>query len=789
MIDADKDFPGGGHASFPALSTASDWSFSREADRFAAKAERALHDASEAPNRLNLREVPLVGRNVELAALEGAVDQLLVTVQETDINADDKAPPPRVISISGPAGTGKSFLAQKLRPRVLDKGGFFIKGKFDQHSRGEAYTGLATAMDELVKQIIARDFDMGIRRRVEEGVGPEDAAVLIEVFPSLAALLPGQEQSHSHGCQWAQRAKQRRFLFQQFFRALLSSTTYRDEDVASEEFAQSDEESLAVFMVLDDLQWIDRPSLDLVSSLVRDCELGPFVLVTTNRPFESENGHIFLEEMKLWKSQTIEIQSYRLENLDISGVSSIVASVLDSEDEQSLPLAEIVHHKTLGNPFFVVEFLKSLVEQGLLTYSFGELKWKWDADSVQALVMSDDAVDLLTANLKRLTREKQVVLFVAACLGLTFERTLLESVVDGLNDEDCVDQPLNDHESIACILDSFVDSGFLGCNGEKYFFVHDLIKQATVDLVPEDDRLLVRLRVGQCILKKTYQQESFSSSNLLILGVDLCNSSLSLLGEDERTGLARYNLLAGEKTMRESAFVLALRYMMAGLSCLDERKLQQQDDEDYQVRLKLLAGAAEASYCKGDYGAMGVYADRLLSEQCPDDLERNMLFYKVLAATGQDRREEALDTGRTMIENLGMGTFPKKPGIVRVIKELVKTKRALRNHTKESLEALPILADKKRIAAMKIIDVLKTASYISDRNFFLVCFLKLVRWSLKYGISQYSPGGFVIYGLILNSTFGDVKAGTMFGRWSCYYAVSGNAFGLFLTRIVSCLLR
>ena len=748
-------------------STLSDKSSSREADKFVAKAERALHDASEATNRLNLSKVPLVGRDQEIERLRSAVDQLTSRHQDDKEKGAQRLP--RVFSVSGPAGTGKSFLVQQLRPWVLEKGGFFITGKFDQHSRGEAYTGLATAMDELVQQIIARDFDMGIRRRVQEAVGPEDATVLIEIFPSLATILPAQGESQSPDSQWEQRATRRRFLFQQFIRAILSSKTYNDEDIDDSEEEETpaldQEEVLSIVLALDDLQWIDRPSLDLVSSLVRAGDSEPFLLVATNRPLDGSASHVYLEEIERWKNQTIEIQSLRLEHLGVSDVNTIVASVLDSEDEISLPLATIVHQKTLGNPFFSMEFLKALVEQRLLTYSYSDLKWKWDAESVESLAITDNAVGLLSTKLRRLPSERQAVLFIAACLGLTFEKTLLQKVIDGLKDEDGVAQLLSADNSIDATMTSFVDFGFLGFIGERYFFVHDLIKQAAIDLIPTTTRSLLRLRVGQCILKETGQRRNVASRSLLILGVDLCNGSLSLSSPDELVDLARYNLLAGERAMRESAFALALRYMKAGLSCLEEQALYMQQQRD-QVYLKLLAGAAEASYCGGDYEAMDTFSDRLLSMQCSTDLEMSMLFYKIQAATAQDRHKEALEIGRAAFKGLGMGVLPRKPGMARVVREIIKTRMALRKYSKESLEALPILVDKKRIAAMDIITVLKVSSYLIDRNFFVVSFLKLVRWSIKYGISRYSPGGFVVYGLILSSTFGDVQAGTMFGMLS-----------------------
>ena len=161
---------------------------------------------------------------------------------------------------------------------------------------------------------------------------------------------------------------------------------------------------------------------------------------------------------------------------------------------------------------------------------------------------------------------------------------------------------------------------------------------------------------------------------------------------------------------------------------------------------------------------MNAYADKVLSRNCQEDLKMSMLFFKIMAASAHHQHGNAIEISRAAIKTLGMGRLPQNPSAFHICKELLKTKIALRKHTKDTLERLPILTDKKRIAAMKIIDGVKRAANSSNRNFLYVSFFKSLRWSLRYGITVYSPDAFVVYGVFVNSFFGDVETSTMLGR-------------------------
>lgn len=770
-------------------------------------------------------QVPFVGRETELASIGEAIDYLVSSAQQDDAkpNAveEQKESPvhvqPRVVSIVGSAGSGKSRLAGELKSLVLDRDGYFVRGKCESFSRSEAnsntnattndnsssttaYAALANAMKGLADQIIARDFDMGIRRRLQEAVGPQDALVLTEIFPALATLLERDEEEEEYNNNASlrmkepdsskqqpsqdQRARRRRFLFSQFMRVLLtSSIDYCDEDIgAGDEQKPQNQEAFALVLVLDDVQWIDKASLDLVSALVGDQDLKNFLLVTTLRPEGEDLNRPFGRESRQWQDNNVPIKAYRLDCLDSFSINTIVATILDTERELTSDLAVIVHQKTNGNAFFALEFIKALVEQNLLRYSYKSMSWKWDTTKVQSLVINgNSAVGLLVAKLNRLPVNQQLVLLVTACMGGTFEPGLLKSILHKLKGiqihpeapkEEQKDNSDNDDVGVEDRLDSLVRMGLLGHHANLYYITHDLVKEAVLEFVPPEKIALLKVRIGDHILNQLGDNPTSQQQDLLFVGVGLCNTAVAPAGAAVEfslttSKLAEYNLLAGEKAMRESTFGCALQFMESGLHWLEQASGNSDADADTIHKShydRLLAGAAEASFCAGNAENVDAYADKLLStNNCSMENRLRMIQLKVSSATAQERYEEVIDCGWTAIKLLKMNTFSKKPGTLHVLKQLLKTKSQIQKHTKESLLALPITTDENRTHAQKFFDLMQQAAFLVNPTFFLVSQLKSVRWALKYGVSKYTPLALTLFGTISQHIFNDYPRGVMYG--------------------------
>ena len=215
---------------------------------------------------------------------------------------------------------------------------------------------------------------------------------------------------------------------------------------------------------LDDLQWIDMASLELLTSIWKDPQLNeqPFFFVGAYRDNEVPDVHpLFLAIRKL-ETEHDELQQeeeerrkrrggvddvvgpnanimehaftkIQLDNLDAAVVNQILKDLLKLDPEVTLPLAQVIYQRTNGNIFFVLEYVKMLYEQNLLYFStkISSYGWKWDTNQiVEDTNVADNVVDLIVSNFhKKLPPLVQDVLKITACLDSTFHSQVVWQIV------------------------------------------------------------------------------------------------------------------------------------------------------------------------------------------------------------------------------------------------------------------------------------------------------------------------------------------------------------------------
>ena len=172
-------------------------------------------------------------------------------------------------------------------------------------------------------------------------------------------------------------------------------------------------------------------------------------------------------------------------------LGQLIADALRCESERAAPLAQLVHEKTAGNPFFAIQFISSLVEEGLLTFDHDGARWSWDLDRIHAKGYTDNVVDLMVGKLTRLPTETQKALQQLACLGNIAEITAL-SIVLGISEE-----------QVHAALWPAVHQELVERLAGAYRFVHDRVQEAAYSLIPEELRGEAHLRIGRLLAAQT----------------------------------------------------------------------------------------------------------------------------------------------------------------------------------------------------------------------------------------------------------------------------------------------
>ena len=186
------------------------------------------------------------------------------------------------------------------------------------------------------------------------------------------------------------------------------------------------EHPLALF--LDDLQWLDAATLDLLEDLLIAADLQHLLLIGAYRDNEVNATHPLIRKLDAIRQAGAVLQDIVLAPLGRDDLRQLLADSLHCEPERAAPLAELIHEKTTGNPFFAIQFISTLADEGLLTFDYGAGHWVWDLNRIHAKGYTDNVVELMVGKLSRLPVETQKALQQFACMGNSAEFDMLRMV-------------------------------------------------------------------------------------------------------------------------------------------------------------------------------------------------------------------------------------------------------------------------------------------------------------------------------------------------------------------------
>src|SRR5262249_14344918 len=153
------------------------------------------------------------------------------------------------------------------------------------------------------------------------------------------------------------------------------------------------EHPLALF--LDDLQWLDAATLDMLEDLLTRSNLQHLMVIGAYRDNEVDAAHPLMRKLQAIKNAGGKVEEIAVERLAREHLGQLIADSVCSEPTRVAPLAQLVHEKTAGNPFFVIQFLNSLAEEGLFHFDHDAACWSWDLDRIYAKGYTDNVVDLM----------------------------------------------------------------------------------------------------------------------------------------------------------------------------------------------------------------------------------------------------------------------------------------------------------------------------------------------------------------------------------------------------------
>jgi PAS domain S-box-containing protein len=666
----------------------------------------------DAPDRLLIPE-KLYGRDREIEKLLASFDRVI------------KGGTPELVLVAGYSGIGKSSVVNELHKVLVPPRGLFASGKFDQYKRDIPYSTLAQAFQSLTRRLLAKsEADLATwRAALLEALGP-NGRLMIDLVPELKHIIGDQPPVPDLLPQDARRR------FQLVFRRFIGV------------FARPDH-PLALF--LDDLQWLDAATLDLLEDLLTPAGVQHLMLIGAYRDNEVTAAHPLMRKLEAIRNAGAKVQEITLAPLAGEDVRQLIADALRCEPERAAPLAQLVHEKTAGNPFFLVQFLHTLAEEGWLAFDHQKGGWSWDLNRIHAKRYRDNIVDLMVGRLNRLPLETQKALQQLACLGNIAPVQMLSFALGKSPEE--VRAALWD--AVRLELVEHLESSFK--------FVHDRVQEAAYSLIPEELRDETHLRIGRQLAAhippEKREEAIFDIINQYNRGAALITS------RDEREQMAELNLFAGKRAKASTAYASALKYLVAGAALVPRDSWERRHELIFALEL-------HRAECEFLTGAVGAAEERLylLSARAANTVERaTVACLRLNVYTTLDQSERAVEVCLEYLAHLGV-EWLAHPTQEQALAEYQRTWSLIDGRNIEDLSELPLMNDPAILSTLDVLTEVVPPALFTDRNLLSLVICRIVNLSLEHGNSDGSSFAYVFLGMIAGPHFDDYKGGFQFGR-------------------------
>ncbi|MDY7024458.1 MAG: AAA family ATPase, partial [Cyanobacteriota bacterium] len=536
------------------------------------------------------------------------------------------------------------------------------------------------------------------------------------------------------------------------------------------------EHPLVIF--LDDLQWSDSASLNLLKLLMSEANSQYLFLIGAYRDNEVNPAHPLMLKLDEMEKQKVIVNTITLAPLQQNDLNQLIADTLHCSLKQALPLTQAVYQKNKGNPFFATQFLKALHEDKFIHFNLEEGippqsplnkggGWQCDLAQVKLAAISEDVVEFVGKRLQKLDNLTQDVLKMAACIGNEFDLETLAIVRQTSEVETATDlwQALKEGlilpttevykfytdktQEIQLKIDDNLSA--------SYKFLHDRVQQAAYSLIPEDQKKKTHFKIGQLLLKNIPESEIeeriFEIVNQLNYGVELITE------QKDKDELAQLNLIACRKARSATAYQAGREYANIGLSLVGENSWKRQ----YEISLTFHELAAELALLCGDFEAMEQYIETVI-EQAQSLLEKVDVYrIRIQSYASQNQLTEAIAIAQQFLQQLGV-TFPETVTPDDIQNSILEIEELIGEREIEDFVDLPRMTDRETIATVQIANSVMAPASISGSPLFPLLVALSVKLSIQYGNTSASVLAHACYGIITCNMQQDINIGVKFGN-------------------------
>ncbi|MCC8392219.1 AAA family ATPase [Paraburkholderia sp. MMS20-SJTR3] len=686
-----------------------------QAWRDSARIEPFALGALDTPERL-LLPARLYGRERESAALAAAFDTV---VSHGGTQA---------VLISGYSGIGKSSLVEQLQKTLAPSHARFAAGKFDQYQRDIPYATLAQAFGALIDQL-REDPNFGLAQwheRLRDALGA-NGGLIVELIPQLEREIGAQPAVPRLPPQEAQAR------FQSVLTRFIGTFCAPGQPLV---------------LFLDDLQWLDAGTAGWLEGLANNAAPGPVLLVGAYRDNELGPAHALTRVLDTLRAAGLPVQPILLAPLGQPDIARLLADTLHVEAAAAAPLAAAIFDQTGGNPFYVVQFLHILEEEGLVRFDRDERAWRFEVGEIRGARFAAGIVDLMIGRIGRLSAGAQQRLRQFACVGNAAADATLARVSG---------EPVGE---VRAALAEAVQAGLIYRRDDGYAFVHDRVQEAAYASLAPPQRPHEHLRIARMLSAPAPLDAAADAGRQVFEIANQYNRALQLLSERaERERIVDLNLEAGRRAKASSAYGSALTYLALGSELLGDAAWA----GDYRRKFALEASRAECEFLTGatDSAARRLEALAARAANLPD--RAAVAFLRITLFTALDQMSLAVQTCLDYLRQIGVD-WAAHPGRDAARREYDRLLQGIGDRPIDALLELPLLGDEELAATLDVLTAVLPPAFFSDEDLVCLVLCRMANLSLAHGNSDASALGYAYLGMVAGPVFGDYQAAFGFGR-------------------------
>lgn len=572
-----------------------------------------------------------------------------------------------LVLVTGPSGSGKSSLIQELRRGIAERNGFFLPGKFEPDKKDIPYHAIAQGLTIIVENLLSRSAEsvQQWKDRILERLRG-NGQTLLELVPTLSQLLGPQPELLELS------PEEERVRFKLTILGFLSAF-----------------EDMPLVFVLDDLQWADLASLDLMQDLLLESGSN-LTILGTYRDNEVNELHPLSRAMESYRLNGIETQTIQLQPLGPRDLRMLLLDTfrMDPADDQAddvNQLADALYKRSEGNPFIARQYLESVYNRGWIRQDRSNGHWHIELARIRTDGLSVSAAELLAHRITELDDLKATI-EAAACLGNRFSLQLLS----GLMEQDVLLtvkqlQELATRDLVYPLNESYKyvgqESDRQSIEKVQYGFSHDRIHEAVLNQIPASKSEELNLKTARLILRESNFQQIQEKIGTLVAHYNRGRNLVQ--DDDEKLKIAELNVQAGRRERKASAYDEAIIHFGIAQDTLHQRSKK----IPAELRLSILRNLSECEYLNGRKVVAQEHFDQILKDS-RSLLEKLKVYeFKIAILSSDGHHAEAVGLGLQALKKAGYS--------VTTLKEAARNS-TIKSRTKSSRKFLDLYRKRRK---------------------------------------------------------------------------------------------